>query len=920
MNYELRITNYDKTSNFQLTSRLVPRTPYTMRIIFQINYRTRENQKLYVVGSIPELGGWQSTKGKEMVNVSDGIWQLSIEISAREITYRYIVVGNGEIIHEPWKRRHSVTFDSSRPVCLLHDYWQLVPPDSALYSSAFTKNLFARHDSAHSSEDMERQLVIRTLCPRVEKNQKLFISGNQTLLGNWNPEDAREMNGVNFPEWEIRLNAEEITFPLEYKFFIADETRQYCRWETGENRFLSHLPENRNATYIISGYPFRDSLPLWKGAGAAIPVFSLRSDHSFGIGDIYDLRLLIDWAVQTNLCVIQLLPIHDTTATHTWTDSYPYSAISIYALHPIYISLSNMGALKNVRQVHLFRNKQRALNSLQTVDYECVMKFKMRYCRAYFEQEKEHLLNSKAFRSFYRNNRPWLEPYAAFCYYRDKYRTADFTKWRNNAVYKPLRIQKLCNAKSKTVRQELSFIYFLQFVLHTQFKAVSDYAREKGVILKGDLPIGISRTSVEAWMESTYFNNEQQAGAPPDFFSATGQNWSFPTYNWEVMEKDGYSWWKKRFQKYSNYFDCLRIDHILGFFRIWEIPVDYIQGLCGHFRPALPLSVEEINTYGFVFDKRYIKPRIQHRFLIDLFGEKVDKVAKLHLVPDAYGSMELQPCCDTQRKIDQLFSDAVDDDSLLIRDGLFKIANEALFLEDPYKKNTFHPRISASRSYAFQGLTQKQQIAFQRLSDDFFYKRHNEFWKSEALRRLTPLVNHTDMLLCGEDLGMIPKSVQEVMDELHILGLELERTPKSIGVDFTNLRTVPYLSVCTTSTHDMEPLRNWWKENIPRTQHYCETVLQKVNEASESCTSELAEQIIMNHLNASSMLTIIPLQDWFALSDTLKRIKDVEYERINIPENPRRYWRYRIHISLEQLLQAKDLNRKICKMIEKSGR
>ena len=890
-----------------------------MTIVFNINYRTRNNQKLYIVGSIPELGEWQLPQAKEMACTGDGLWTLSIETSAWAITYRYLVLGNGEIIHEPWEQRHVVKLDSSRPVWFLYDYWQPVPKDMTFYSSAFTKNLFARHHTEQVPENAERQLIIQVSCPRVAKNQKLFISGNQNRLGNWNLNLAGEMNCMNFPEWEICLNADDITFPLEYKFLIADETQQYCHWETGENRILSNLPDDHNASFIISEYPFRDSLPQWKGAGTVIPVFSLRSEDSFGIGDLHDLRLLIDWAKHTNQCLIQLLPMNDTTATHTWTDSYPYSAISMVALHPIYISLSDMGDLKDERQVRLFQHKQKTLNTQEAVSYESVLKYKIKYCCAFFKQEKEQILNNKAFQSFCQDNQSWLEPYAAFCYFRDKYRTVDFTKWRKNAVFQPLIVHNLCKETS-TAWQEISFIYFLQFILHTQFKAVSDYAREKGVILKGDLPIGISRTSVEAWMEPSYFNCEQQAGAPPDFFSATGQNWSFPTYNWDVMEKDGYAWWKKRFQKLGEYFDCLRIDHILGFFRIWEIPLDYVQGLCGHFRPALPLSVEEIETYGFTFEERYVKPRIRRHFLTSLFGKKADEVVKLYLTPDAYGSMELQPYCDTQMKINRLFIDSVDNDSLLIRDGLFQIANEVLFVEDPYQKNTYHPRILAALSYTFHGLTHQQQIAFQTLSDDFFYQRHNEFWKSEASKRLTPLVNHTDMLICGEDLGMIPKSVQEVMDELQILSLELERTPKSIGIDFTNLYTVPYLSVCTTSTHDMNPLRNWWKENARRTLLYYESVLQRSGKPPRNCTTELAEQIVMNHLNATSMLTIIPLQDWFALSNTLKRNKDIESERINDPNNPQHYWRYRMHISLEQLLQANTLNQQIREMIEKSGR
>ena len=894
-----------------------------MKVVFSIHYRVSENQKLHVIGSIPELGNWQVDKAGEMEHDENGNRKLTIETTAKKISYRYIIVENENVINEAWTQDHTIKLDSSFPVHYLYDYWQLVPDEVALYSSAFTKNRFAHHHTTCSSPKSDRQLIISVLCPRIEKDQRLFIAGNGDTLGNWNPCYAKEMCCVDFPEWEIRLNMEEIAFPFEYKFFIANEKRTSCLWEKGENRLLSNLHEDKNAVCVVSDYPYRDSRPMWKGAGTVIPVFSLRSTQSFGIGDLHDLRLLIDWAAKTHQCLIQVLPMNDTTSTHTLTDSYPYSAISIYALHPIYISLSDLGMLKNTKQDFIYRNRQSKLNAHDTVCYDSVLKYKMQFCRLYYEQEKDKILNNKTFQTFCRTNKSWLEPYALFCYYRNKNKTADFKLWSKGTVYKPQMAHDLFE-KSIEVRREMLFSYFLQFVLHTQFKAVSDYAREKGVILKGDLPIGISRTSVEAWIEASYFNFDMQAGAPPDFFSTTGQTWSFPTYNWHAMEKDGYTWWKKRFRKISDYFDAFRIDHILGFFRIWEVPRDHIQGLCGHFRPALPLTIEEIEKAGFPFNLQYLKPQIHRRFLMDLFGERADEVEAMYLTPDNEDFLILKPFCNTQQKINQLFNQSNNDPLLrkadvLIRAGLLKITNEVLFVEDPYEEGKYHPRILATHTYAFQGLAEAEQNALQNIANHFFYERHNTFWKSGALKRLTPLVNCTDMLICGEDLGMIPKPVQEVMDTLHILSLELERAPKVGGLEFTDLQTAPYLSVNTTSTHDMEPLREWWKTDMQRTQRYYQSILHRVGKAPDNCTVELVEQIICNHLNASSMLTIIPLQDWFALDETMKRCEK-ESERINIPEDSNHTWNYRIHISLEQLLSAHDWNQKIRVMIERSGR
>ncbi|MDR3268293.1 MAG: 4-alpha-glucanotransferase [Tannerella sp.] len=894
-----------------------------MKVTFHIDYRAGEGEKLCIIGSVVELGIWQSAEAKEMCRMEGGRWMFRIAIppSVKEIDYRYILIkANGDVVSESWERIHHAVFDSSRPVYHLYDYWRNIPPDIALYTSAFTKVLFAHKTSGRPTEgeDSDRTWVIRVLNPRVEKHQHVAIAGNQACLGFWRPEQAKAMDSKDFPEWEIRLNADEITLPLEYKFLVRDETMQVCHWETGDNRILTHLPSEKGETVVVSGYPYRTGLPLWKGAGTVIPVFSLRSEQSFGTGDMHDLKLLIDWAEQTGQCLIQVLPMNDTTRTHTWTDSYPYSAISIYALHPVYISLADMGTLKDVGKASFFRRMQKTLNVKGEVDYESVEKNKLQYCRDFFEQEGAAVLKSDTFKSFLKTARTWLIPYASFCYYRDKYQTPDFSRWGAHATYEALREQQLCEENSDAY-PEIAFTCFLQFVLHTQFKAVSDYARQKGIILKGDLPIGIHRTSVEAWTETSYFNMDGQAGAPPDVFSDKGQNWSFPTYNWDAIEKDDFAWWKKRFHKLEDYYTGFRIDHILGFFRIWEIPVDFVQGLCGHFRPALPFSVEEIEAYGLTFKETFTKPRIHCRHLAGLFGGQTDDVVETCLSPADAAWMILKPFCDTQRKIEDLFRNRTDEVSMKIKEGLFAIANEVLFLEDPYEKSKFHPRISASGSFAYKELTDEERHAFDRLSLHFFYERHNEFWKKEALKRLTPLIACTDMLICGEDLGMIPDSVHEVMNRLHILSLELERAPKTSDREFADLHHLPYESVCTTSTHDMNPLRSWWKEDRERTQRYYQFVLHKEGAAPEECSPELAAQILSRHLDASSMLTIIPLQDWLAMSDTLKS-PHTTCERINIPADPHHYWRYRIHIPLEKLLIAREFNRKIRTMLSDSGR
>ncbi|MDR0537293.1 MAG: 4-alpha-glucanotransferase [Tannerellaceae bacterium] len=897
-----------------------------MKLYFHINFHTTWGQQLHIVGSIPELGNWNTAFAREMEYIGEGNWRFAVDVSpsVQSVEYRYLVKENASIVFEEWEWNHRAFPNGQNEACVYLDCWQERPANSAYYSSAFTNSIFAQCQSADdknaslNNRKYHGNLTIRIFAPLIEAAHYLALTGNCEVLGNWNPAKALSLTRhSNFPEWSIDLNTEELQWPIEYKFLIADaETQNIISWEQGENRILD-LPDEgtKHKMICVSGLFFRDDFSPWRGAGTVIPVFSLRSADSFGAGDLGDLRLFVDWIKKTGQRIIQVLPMNDTTTSNTWRDSYPYSAISIYALHPIYICLHRMGTMKDEKQRIFFEEKRQALNALDEMDYEAVIRWKTEYCRSFFQQEGKQWLEKESFHSFLDENGEWLKPYAAYSWLRDKYQTADASCWENFAVYDKVKIRNLCHSEWEAI----SFYCFLQFVLHIQFKEASDYARSNGIVLKGDLPIGVNRNSVEAWMEPQLFNMHGQAGAPPDDFSVTGQNWSFPTYNWEMMEKDGFAWWRNRFAKLSDYFDSFRIDHILGFFRIWEIPRDYTQGLCGHFNPALPMTQAEIEQYGLPFNEtRFTTPHIHGQHLQELFGNMADEVCDTYLAQSSSHHYVLKPFCNTQAKIEALFSDKAESHD--IKNGLLSIANEILFVRDPYGKNLFHPRIAAERSCIYAELSASDRHAFDRLYHDYYYRRHNEYWKETACKRLTPLTRSTRMLTCGEDLGMIPDSVPEVMKRLQILSLEIERAPKSLDSEFAILSQLPYLSVCTTSTHDMPPLRNWWnEENRNKIQRYYNNVLGQDGEAPAECPPNIVSMIIERHLQAPSMLTIIPLQDWLGTDNELRR-KNHAAERINIPANPAHYWRYRMHLNIEDLLTAAHLNERIKKMIKKSER
>ncbi len=686
------------------------------------------------------------------------------------------------------------------------------------------------------------QITIRTTALKLPSQEALAVTGSCPELGNW--EYAVIMDEVNPVFRELTFDVCE-TF--EYKFVIADvNTSQIRAWEDGWNRLSGDIFEGKT---IFASSP-RFETGKWKGAGVAIPVFSLRTQDSFGVGEFNDLKKLADWAELTGQTIIQLLPVNDTTTLGTKEDSYPYSAVSAFALHPQFIHLPDAGVVED----EAFGALQNELNALEYVDYERVNAQKTRLLKQAFEREGKKTFATKAYKEFFKSNRYWLTPYSAFRVLTALKGTADFSTWGGFAKYDETAVVAFCKKHSN----EVGFHYFEQYHLYRQLAEVKAYAQERGVMLKGDLPIGISRTSADAWQNPELYNLDSQAGAPPDAFSTAGQNWGFPTYNWEKMSEDGYKWWKQRLGKMSEGFDAFRIDHILGFFRIWEIQSSASNALLGHFNPALPYSANELKGLGF-----------------DISGGK-------YIVP-------------------------------IMKD------DDVLFVEDPRKEGFYHPRIAAQYTFAYNCLEQWQKDAFNRLYDDFFYHRHNAFWKESAYKKLPELISATGMLVCGEDLGMIPESVPETMRELQILSLEIQRMPKSQYETFADTQNYPYLSVCATSTHDITPIRAWWNEDRALTQRYYNEMLGNEGEAPQDCEPWICRQIVEQHLRSTSMLAILPLQDWLSLSGQLRH-PEPEKERINVPSIPRYYWRYRMHLTVEQLIAANEFNAELRNMIARSGR
>lgn len=870
-----------------------------MKIVFSIEYRTRWGEQLVL-----RIG----RRRLEMQYADNGIWRATLAKAdaSQPLEYLYEVEAEGVCRRREWAPHTLQLPEGMAPATLrIRDRWQDIPADRPFHTSAFSRGIFSREaehlHAAATRKGRRGNILLRTAQAQLRPDEVLAIAGSGRELGDW--KQVLPLDDTRFPEWSLALT---VTRRFEYKYLIADRrTLTPIIWEEGPNRTWSDLPAEGEAVVDATTVP---QIPerRWRGAGTAIPVFSLRSDKDFGIGEFPDLKLLVDWAAATGQRILQLLPINDTTMTGTWEDSYPYNANSTFALHPQFLRLTEAGVEEN-DEYHRLRDE---LNALPEVDYERVNRTKNDLLRKAFARHGARTAARRDYKEFMEANREWLLPYAAFRTLRDDYGTADFSRWGDYARFDRKKIEAFCLER----RNDVAFHCYVQYHLHLQLSEACRYAHSRGIVLKGDLPIGISRTSVDAWQSPRLFHLDSQAGAPPDAFSASGQNWGFPTYNWERMAQDDYAWWRARLKKMSEYFDAYRIDHILGFFRIWEIPADAVHGLLGHFNPAMPYSAEELRNVGFEMDDdRFTAPHTDDWILDTLFGDLAGEVRTKYL-----RNGRLIPAFATQRKIaERLPGD--DDRTKRLREGLMALLEDVLFVKDPRRKGYYHPRIGAQTTCAFRLLADWQQAAFNRLHDDFFYRRHDRFWQESALRKLPVLLTATDMLACGEDLGMIPDCVPETMRMLQILSLEIQRMPKSPAETFADPARYPYLSVCTTSTHDMNPLRAWWEEDRTVTARFYREVLHGEGDVPWFCEPWICRRIIEMHLASPSMFTILPLQDWLSMDGSL-RFRMPDKERINIPAIPRYYWRYRMHLTLERLIGEEDFNTTLRDMIAVSGR
>lgn len=874
-----------------------------MKLKFNIHYETAWGQSLHVVIIYKNADGRQKVYNLPMLTDDGMHWALeTVVMETRQhpvvaLSYHYqLEDAEGQVLRSEWDMIPRIYSVDNTKDYVFSDLWRDVPLQQHLYTYAF-----ATTSGRGRSEEVDvprlpvyrKTIVFRVSAPQLRKGESLAICGNHPAMGNWNPSLYLRMNYIGDGDWMLTVNVDMIALPLDYKYVVVDDaTRQVSAWEEGDNRTTGSLSLADGQVLVLYGETLRLKEDVWRCAGVVVPVFSLRSAHSCGVGDFGDLRRFVDWAKSVGLRVVQVLPLNDTTRTHSWSDSNPYSAISAFALHPHYLDLEQLGRLKDEAKRTAYQRQRNELNALSFSDYMAVDRVKTAYIDDVFAERGEEVLSSDDFGRFMAANEDWLKPYADYCL--------------QQKIYKCTREQ----------------IYYVQYNLHVQLKQAAEHARECGIVLKGDLPIGVYRDSVETSRHPEFFNMQMQMGTPPQGDSPFGQNWGFPPYRWQMVEGKWMleDWFVRRLRHLEEYFDAIRIDHVIGYFRSWEIPVDAVYSSMGHFSPALPMSEAEIGQFGIAFRKElFTRPFINDSILDKIFGIHAQYVRENFFVKKAYGLYDLKEEYDSQKKVLEYFRGRNDENSVWIRDGLCRLVANVLFIEDMEQPGMYHPRFGARNAPVYEVLGGDERNAFNRLYDNYFYERHNDYWAYMANKKLSALFGKSRLLLCAEDMGMLPACVAPVLDAHRILSLEMQTMPKEYGFEFVHLSANPYRSVATISTHDMPTLRQWWEENPGRTQRYYVTMLQKEGRAPQHLPAHVAEEIIARHLYCPSMMCVLALQDWLAMDMTL-RGKDVQDERINTPFDSYNQWKYKMPVTIEKLMAANQLNNKLRTMITRSQR
>lgn len=781
-----------------------------VQVTFTIPYQVDFPFHLVVSGE--NRGGEMDPFQVVMKESDPGIWTATVAVSSdetMELKYTYTVRDGDTILRSEPLFHHVLRlhYDPIAPAgqVQVNDRW-VEPSAYHRFMDQPLAPLMKLPDLTNVRMPTAPLTDLQVLCFRTEYPLpgELLLCGGIPSVGSWTPEQGLPLT-LTRCGYTVELSVDQ---PFDYKLVLKHPDGTY-QWEEGDNRHYTPGSTCLSLTYEDPPLFTHLAAPEVKQLeGTALPIFSLRTDRSYGIGDLGDAVEFVHWLKTVGQQIFQFLPIYDTSFTGTAKDTYPYNAITTFGIHPIYLDVRRLPYYLTQKERRAWEQRAEVLNTLPQVDYPAVLQLKTEVISACFDEWLDRSGDrSEAFLLFCDQYKKALIPYCIFCSIRDE----------NPGL--PVEAYPPFSDYSEQIRQSncpdprlLRYAY-IQYQLYRQLEELHSYAQKVGILLKGDLPIGVGRNSVDAWLHPEYFHLDREAGSPPDVFSADGQNWGFPTYDWEAIARDDYSWWQERFSGMEAYISMIRVDHILGFFRIWSIPADDSRSIQGHYVPALGYAREEV-------------------------------------------------------------------------EGL-----ESFFVRDD--EGHYHPLLVPEVHAGFGALPHEERIRLSSMRDDYYHRRNEDLWRSTAYHRLSGVLRSTDLLICAEDLGVLPQTIHEVLEALDLVTLEVLRMPKKSGTTFVRPQDLPSLSVLTTSTHDTSSLRAWWQE-LSDDQHDELAFLYGFQDDVSPAG------LVRSLRKMSSRLLILPLQDWCVLTGYGSEVPP-EKERINDPADPHHIWDYRMPGTINDL-------------------
>jgi 4-alpha-glucanotransferase len=669
-----------------------------------------------------------------------------------------------------------------------------------------------------------------------------------------------------------------------------------------------------------------EKLPVNKRLlGVAVPVGALRTKNGIGVGEFSDLASFALLCRKMKMRLIQILPVNDTGF-----QSSPYSSLTAFGLHPLYLSIEELDEFKtadNPVKTRVKKAKAKFDTYKRFSHYE-VLKEKLEICLDLYNANKPEIIKSasKGVLSAWTEKNSWVKEYAVYRRLKEINEQKSWKDWKEYKNVTAEDIEKLWN--DKDLKEEHIFWVWLQHALDIQFLKASKAITDAGIIMEGDLPILMNEDSCDVWANPDIFIQELSAGAPPDMYSPDGQNWGFPIYNWEAQEKDNFAWWKKRLEVAEKYYQAYRIDHVLGFFRIWaSSPYDYSSSL-GRYVPYVPVTTGDFKKLGF--DKSRIgwitQPHILTGEIWDTlknnwggaFTEAQIKTAADNIFSKALTRVSTEELWLFKKKI----RGEKDIDALNLhpaaRDFLLAKWKDRAFLE--YKKGKFFPVWHYRDATAYKSLSadEKKELGI------ILEKRHKKserVWMQQGMKLLSILVESSSMLPCAEDLGAVPSCVPRVLSKLKILGLRVVRWFRAWDKDgspYISFEEYPALSVCTPAVHDSSTVREWWETEADQGQF---SGFIGVPSLPKKYNPGTAKIILSKAASARSRFRVFQIQDLLHLSNNWYS-ENPSDERINVPGTSNDFnWTYRLPATISEISKDKELIQAVAQLCKvKSGK